>query len=397
MSDSDYDSDIALELDGNAAISGSRPKAYEVTSFRRTRAQWTRFAKNSRVLQREKMFDPPPTIQQIQAFLRWKLRKGRGLLDEKPTIWSLKKEFHQLERLIRSEQNYNYSAAERKEVYQYLSKLPETDSTSTRKRTKPVGLYTDVADLIYFCLCCDEYEWRHPREMIQVLWILELMAYWGLRPGEIIESCIHPGSYEGIAYEDCSLYLIRTEDNTLQFELKISLRYRKFKRKNEGLSEMITLYEETDPGNIFACPVRKFIALALTDEAFKGPKIPSDFSMSHRSIPPTATSTLYQIQADKYKTPVLRRIVQNGKSIYPSRILTASMLFEHLRKLGQRCGYQQNISAYAFQRGFANKIKGKVAASRVRQLIGHANDGTLQSYLSTDIAIDTQNAVQGLP
>ncbi|KAF2197896.1 hypothetical protein GQ43DRAFT_475037 [Delitschia confertaspora ATCC 74209] len=86
-----------------------------------------------------------------------------------------------------------------------------------------------------------------------------------------------------------------------------------------------------------------------------------------------------------------------GSAIDPSKILKASSLYHSLKALGQRCGYKENISAYAFRRGFANGIDGKVSAPKLRQLMGHSNDGVLQSYLSSTIGIDTQNAVRGLP
>ncbi|KAF2727585.1 hypothetical protein EJ04DRAFT_594441, partial [Polyplosphaeria fusca] len=219
------------------------------------------------------------------------------------------------------------------------------------------------------------------------------MGYWGVRPGEITESCGHRGSNEGILYEDCSLYLARTSNSELTYEPKILLRYRKFKRNNEGLADTITLYEETDPERVHSCPIRTFVALALADEAFEGPQSPSDFS--HRSLPSTAISKVYPIRADKLKTPVVR--ATSGTSIHPTRILSASTLHQHLEKIGQRCGYKDNITAYAFRRGFANGIEGKVASSRVRQLLGHSNDGILQSYLSKDMAVDTQNVVRDLP
>ncbi|KAF2729022.1 hypothetical protein EJ04DRAFT_448155, partial [Polyplosphaeria fusca] len=275
---------------------------------------------------------------------------------------TLKKEFNQLERVVRYEEQYQYRPRERDEIYNFISKLPELQGASTRKRSKPVALYADIADMIYFMLCCDEYVWVHPREMVQTMWIPELMGYWGLRLGEIVESSNHRGSNQGISYEDCSLYLVRDGD-TLKYQLKVLLKYRKFKRNNEGLAETITLHEETKPEHAFACPIRTFIAMALADGAFEGPKSVKDFS--YRSLPPpTARSKLYRIRADKCKIPVIR--ATQGASIHPSRMLSACILHQHLQKLGQRCGYQDDITSYAFRRGFANGIEGKVAANRVR-------------------------------
>ncbi|KAF2727583.1 hypothetical protein EJ04DRAFT_408015, partial [Polyplosphaeria fusca] len=253
-----------------------------------------------------------------------------GRLDSKMNVSTLRKEFNQLERALKYEERHQYSPKERDDIYYYISKLPGLEGASTRKRPKPVGLFADIADIIYFLMCCDEYVWVHPREMIQTIWILELMGYWGLRPGEITESCNHRGSNEGISYEDCSLYLVRSE-GTLTYQLKILLKYRKFKRNDEGLADTIVLHEETKPEHAFACPVRMFISMALADDAFEGPKSFSDFA--HRSLPLTASSKLYRIRADKCKTPVIR--ATKGASIHPSRILSASTLRDQLVKIGQ--------------------------------------------------------------
>ncbi|KAF2726489.1 hypothetical protein EJ04DRAFT_453255, partial [Polyplosphaeria fusca] len=131
--------------------------------------------------------------------------KERAGLIQKVNINTLRKEFLQLERAVRYEENHTYSRRDRHVIVKYIYRLPGLEGASTRQRSKPVALFADVSDIIYFMLCCDEYVWIHPREMIQTIWILELMGYWGVRPGEITESCGHRGSNEGILYEDCSL------------------------------------------------------------------------------------------------------------------------------------------------------------------------------------------------
>jgi len=77
--------------------------------------------------------------------------------------------------------------------------------------------------------------------------------------------------------------------------------------------------------------------------------------------------------------------------------MTASSMHHHIRELGRRCGYKDNISGYYFRRGFANGIDDQVSSAKKRQLLGHMDDGTGQSYISNTIAIDTQHAVRGEP
>ncbi|KAF2727584.1 hypothetical protein EJ04DRAFT_594435 [Polyplosphaeria fusca] len=171
MDDSDYDSDIAFELEESARqlTAFEQPRAYELGEIQRLRKHWTRFAKNSPTLQRENLLRPPPTVPQIQAYLKWRVRKGKGRLDSKVNINTLKKEFLQLERAVRYEENHTYSRRDRHVIVKYISRLPGLEGVSTRQRSKPVALFADVSDIIYFMLCCDEYVWIHPREMIQTI------------------------------------------------------------------------------------------------------------------------------------------------------------------------------------------------------------------------------------
>lgn len=158
--------------------------------------------------------------------------------------------------------------------------------------------------------------------------------------------------------------------------------------------QSIILYEEEAP-NIHACPVRWFLYLALADNVFTGNKTLSDFEK--RSLSSTAESYLFQIKPEKKELPIIRMMDQDGESVSMTRILSASALHHSLKQLGYRCGYKEIVTCYAFRRGFANGIEGKTSAPRLRQLMGHANDGILQSYFSSDIGIDVQNALRGLP
>lgn len=106
---------------------------------------------------------------------------------------------------------------------------------STKRRTKPVALFNDVEHIIHFMWCIDTYEWLHPRQMIQMTWYLLVAAYYGLRPGEIIQSSSHREENEGVLYKDTALYLTRHDDRP-KYLLKVRLRNRKNQRAIEGLS-----------------------------------------------------------------------------------------------------------------------------------------------------------------
>jgi hypothetical protein len=83
----------------------------------------------------------------------------------------------------------------------------------------------------------DEYVWLHPRQMLQIHFYLVLVGYWGVRPGEIVESSSHRGKNEGLLYKDITLSLAYNpddDDDILKYQLKIWLRFRKNHRGKKG-------------------------------------------------------------------------------------------------------------------------------------------------------------------
>lgn len=109
-----------------------------------------------------------------------------------------------------------------------------------------------------------------------------------------------------------------------------------------------------DPAKRFACPVAAFLGLALADDVFVKEKTAEAFAT--RSIRNTTFSKNFPIRKEKEDTLILRII--NGVVVDPSKILKASSLHHALKALGQRCRYKEDITAYAFHRGFANGIDG---------------------------------------
>jgi hypothetical protein len=68
---------------------------------------------------------------------------------------------------------------------------------------------------------------------VQLTFWLQVVTYWGVRPGETTEGSNYRGSNEGLHYGDFSLSLARTKEGP-QYRLKIQLRNRKGKRESEG-------------------------------------------------------------------------------------------------------------------------------------------------------------------
>ncbi|KAF2272252.1 uncharacterized protein EI97DRAFT_504387 [Westerdykella ornata] len=389
--DSDYDSDLAAQLE-DGVFDKARARPYEVPVLQRIQSYWKQFAKSVRLpTPNDNPFDTAPPIPQVKVYFKWRVKKGHGCLTSKICITTLVKEFEQLHHAIRYGSGHRYTQREVFEVRKFIEDLSR-EGACTRAVEKPVALYVDVEEILRFLWCEDPYNWTHPRQIIQMTWYLLLASFYGLRPGKITESSHHWNSNEGILYKDVSLYLHRQEDKSLKYLLKINLRNRKHRRGVEGISQVITLYEEKEP-NTHACPVRWFLYLALADDVFR-----DNINFDERCLSPTVTSVKFPIKQEKENLPVLRAMDgPGGKSISPNRLWNAANLSTALAALGRRCGYKDTVSPYSVRRGFANGIEGKTSAPKLRQLMGHSNDGILQAYLSQDVGIDAQNAIRGLP
>ncbi|KAF1937317.1 hypothetical protein EJ02DRAFT_437966 [Clathrospora elynae] len=274
----------------------------------------------------------------------------------------------------------------------FIKALAKREGASTKARPKSVALCVDSEAILFYLWCCDEYTFTHPRIMVQLTFFLQILTFWGLRPGEVVESSVHRGSNKGIKYGDVTLSLVRCKEGLL-YQLSIRLRNRKFKRGVESETQDIVLKEETEPRKRFMCPVTFFLAMALADGVFVDQKIPADFV--HRPIKKTANSREIHIRDDKKDLPVLRKL--QGNSISLDQIMSAHSMLDYLKSLCSRCGYKGTVTCYSFRRGFANAIDGKVSQGRMKQVLGHKSDQIFQSYITSVIGIDTQNVVRQKP
>ncbi|KAF2680670.1 hypothetical protein K458DRAFT_256458, partial [Lentithecium fluviatile CBS 122367] len=259
------------------------------------------------------------------------------------------KEWQQIKRIVNVGSDHRYRTKDDLAIKRYIKDLGTTEGASTKKRSKPVAFYKDAEDTLSYLWRCDEYQYQHPRIRIQITWSILLEAFYGLRPGEMIESSTHRGSNEGIHYGDITLALTRHE-GALRYQIEIRLRNRKFKRGLEG---------------------------------------------EERFLEPTAPSRGFLMREDKKILPVCRSL--EGAAVSNTKIVSASSLGTHLKDLGLRCGYKDPVSPYAFRRGFANGIEGNVSAQKTRRLLGHSDDSVFRAYSSSIVGIHTQNVVRGLP
>lgn len=94
----------------------------------------------------------------------------------------------------------------------------------------PKGLANSVVvdDVINYLWTCDEHIFKHPRERLQIAFAILVLGCLGLRPGELVQSNLYPGSNDGLKYKDCSLQV----DRNGKISLLLTRRLMK-KKRNE--------------------------------------------------------------------------------------------------------------------------------------------------------------------
>jgi hypothetical protein len=116
----------------------------------------------------------------------------------------------------------------------------------------------------------------------------------------------------------------------------------------------MTLYEE--PRMRHMCPVTWFLSLAFADGVFQDMESFNDLE----AVKPIPGNLLYRA---KYRLEFLERPVMRGmradKSLSETRIWTYDGFNSALKGVGQRAGYQENLSAYCFRRAFAHAVEGE--------------------------------------
>ncbi|KAF2274582.1 uncharacterized protein EI97DRAFT_444049 [Westerdykella ornata] len=226
---------------------------------------------------------------------------------------------------------------------------------STKVRHKPVALFEVAEDLVTFLWKADEYEFLHSRIRLQLAFLIIILAL----------------AYSG-------------------YFLLVHLWYRKRTCNLEKYAPQLLLYEE--PKRCFFCPVAYFLVLALADQAIEGC---NSFTSLEATPTPLGTDTCwFKIKSSMLDVPILRSVDQKGV-IHQDQIWKFNSISNMLIGLGQRAGYEENLTAYCFRRVFSNTIDKAVSQAQRRQLIGHCEDGTFQHYISRIVGADTQSLAQG--
>lgn len=102
-----------------------------------------------------------------------------------------------------------------------------------------------------------------------------------------------------------------------------------------------------------ACPVTCFIAMALADNVLVLGNTFKD--LASQKVPAGALTYRFRYKPEPLERPIMRSTHPNG-SLSENRVLTYDTSNCALKGLGQRSGYEENLSAYCFRRAFARSI-----------------------------------------
>ncbi|KAF2278993.1 uncharacterized protein EI97DRAFT_440482 [Westerdykella ornata] len=313
--------------------------------------QWRKFSQKILKQRDKECLSTFPSVKEIQIFLRWYARHARGVLDEHITDVTLLHRLHALTLVIRLHTGYIYGPSDQKALATFIKgDLVNEGKISTKARHKPVAPFAVAEDLVTFLWKADEYEFLHSRIRLQLAFLIVILALVGCRLGEVVESTAYAGSNEGLHYKDFQLGRKSTTAYTGYF-LLVRLRCRKGVRNTEKHAPQLLLYEE--PKRRFFCPVAYFLALALADQAIEG--CDSFTSLEAAPTPPGTDTCWFKIKSSMLDIPILRAVDQKGV-IHQDHIWKYNSISNMFVGLGQRAGYEENLTGYCFRRGFGNTI-----------------------------------------
>ncbi|KAF1840091.1 uncharacterized protein K460DRAFT_371308 [Cucurbitaria berberidis CBS 394.84] len=376
-------------LTAEAVKESLKPSAY--VSYKFAIQKWSSFSEDylgKPVV--DQRFTEAPTIHEIKLYLEWLAQTCTGTIDEAITDSTAFNRFNSLKRAINIHTGHKYTKQENEAVSTFiLTDLVRRGLVSTSAHAKPIATYPVAKDILWFLIASDEHQTLHSRTRVQLVFLIQIMAFTGVRPGEVIESDAWPNSNEGLLYKDIDLVYSQNKDNP-GWRINVRLRNRKGHREYKKHAPIIILCER--PRQRWMCPVTWFLSLAFADNAFSDLVSYDDLE----NAKPIVGSEFYTA---KYKPgvrerPVMRNALQNG-TISDTRIWTYDSLNSILKNVGQRAGYQEKLSAYCFRRAFARAVEKVATALERRTLLSHNSDSTGQSYVSGFVGIDCQSIVLG--
>ncbi|CAG8975982.1 hypothetical protein HYALB_00011537 [Hymenoscyphus albidus] len=331
------------------------------TQYKRLLELWKEFKDSSSCL-REK--EELPKIGRLKLFMECFFKTSVGLLEANITLKSLLNAWG-LFRSAYQRATFNVIPQETADgVRMYIKTVLRDEGLTLVRRQKYLADQLDVTALLQFLWCFDTYQFSHPRERLQLSFILLLIIYTGSRAGAIVESSAYTGSYEALCYKDFELIGVRSQTGGMKLLLKVLFRYEKGKRNDESKGQKwVTFHEDVEcPGR---CPIAHFLGLAFADNVFISLEKPSDLRDLY--VPSHKHSITFPFTDTKKDLLIFRNCTTNG--VIHSKPMTYNKLARYLGDLGD---VSISTNEYSQLLGHSTKVMGAFYISNISGIDGQS-------------------------
>ncbi|OAQ58761.1 FluG domain-containing protein [Pochonia chlamydosporia 170] len=276
---------------------------------------------------------------------------------------------------------------------------------------KPVLGTDDLLALQTFNLAYDDTVFPSERHRVQLLGCYLLLAFTGVRPGEIVDNekrkpkdgswqdiygrktvatedsddsnkdldeadrfleemlsqeTEHRGRPKALCYEDIFLSIVRHPETGKDVPT-MSIKF--IHHKGEDRKPKPTIFLFTGTRRLMFCIVTIIISLAISDEAFDAPSLKSVadvFKIRNRGPE--------QCQQLRWKQKWLKRPIFRGfegSAVSPDKALPYDKLNDDMQRQTLDAGFEQAFGPRAFRRGAANKANGRASDAVRDQMMRH--------------------------
>ncbi|KAL9082612.1 MAG: hypothetical protein Q9165_008843 [Trypethelium subeluteriae] len=278
------------------------------------------------------------------------------------------------------------------------------------KRSNPTLCVDDLVDILHHHWKFDTSTYCDERQRVQVALLLTIAAYTGSRPSSMLNTSILDTNSEdeqnnslstkptiiqektkAICYRHIKLYLVKDKTPTGRAKVVVLLTLPHGKGEDRKPQPKTFLFYENP--NLLLCPVALILALASHDKAFaaKGANIQK---ILNARVPHHKPSIRVHWNQDAKDKPIMRgsHITEGGRRTSPTLPLCRSSISNYLLRLGQACGFQDNLTCYCFRRGTGNAVDSVATAAERDQIMGHSDSTIFQFYLTQKVKCDVQAA-----
>ncbi|KAJ7766232.1 hypothetical protein B0H16DRAFT_1717452 [Mycena metata] len=232
----------------------------------------------------------PPTLQQLKGFCLHLARTVRGRLGDWPCKTTIHGYVTTFYALWLRRTSVAVSTSDKAQVSAYLAsneflvKCPLV----TAERSKPVASFVDVRVLID-AIWRDQPGMRLPRERLQTVYGLQLIAYTSSRPGEIVVSGCHAGTGAALLWRDHEFFLVPNPDDPAHPFIYMHVLFHLLKGFRDNDAKYRSCVFRLDNENLDICPVWTAIMLAMKD------KLMPDYATPTELLEPAYITGLWHV------------------------------------------------------------------------------------------------------